>query len=88
MTELFIDAEDRHDAVRKIIDNGGRMFFAFVCDDCARFQGMTAKYPPDSGAKSFLCAQCNHFNIGSTYQCVKGHWLRLWIVDDCKHHEC
>lgn len=54
----------------------------FICDSCARFQGYPSKRIPDSGNKSWLCQGCNHFNIGSYYQCVTGDWLKVWIVDD------
>ena len=67
---------------RLLSENDQPLFSAFVCDDCARFQSATAKCPPESGARSCFCASCQHFNIGSTYKCIRGQWLKLWIVDD------
>ncbi len=40
---------------------------SFVCDRCARSQGVTPKAPPDSGGASWMCDACGHYNIGSMY---------------------
>lgn len=79
----MITKEYRARAISKLLsENDQPLFSAFVCDGCARFQSASVTFPPESGARSFLCASCQHFNIGSTYKCIRGQWLKLWIVDD------
>ena len=78
----MIKPEHRKSAIQRLLaENDQPLFSAFVCDDCARFQSATITSPPESGAQSWLCAACGHFNIGSTYQCIRGEWLKLWIID-------
>ena len=80
--DQMISESHRLGSIKKIISaTDQRPFRAFVCDDCARFQSATITSPPESGAQSWLCAACGHFNIGSTYQCIRGEWLKLWIID-------
>jgi sulfur relay (sulfurtransferase) complex TusBCD TusD component (DsrE family) len=48
-----------------------------ICNDCARRRGLKPKKPADSGVKSLYCGICEHYNIGSTAECVIGDWLRI-----------
>lgn len=60
----------------------GKPIHKFVCDSCALNQAYLPVSPPESGNQNWLCGCCGHFGVGSTYDCIYGDWLYLWILDE------
>ena len=52
-------------------------FKKFICKWCAIDHGFPVKRPADSGVKSWKCAKCGHYNIGSYMRCIEIPYARI-----------